>query len=250
MCELLVGLPDVDVLGVTDPDDGVSPLVIEVSSRADQGWCRECGVKARLKEVTPVTLIDMVYFGRPSRLVWHKQRWWCAQPECPTGSWTVTDERIALPRSRLTDRAARWVTGQVGDGDRSIADIADELDCDWKTVMGAVRRYGEALLATDSTRCEGVEALGLDETLFVRRGEKHLKSWATSVVDVGAAGRDARLVEVVEGRTAKAVSAWLDEQDEPWREQIRWGTLDMSGPKRRSSPTRSRQRPRSRTRST
>lgn len=233
MCELLVGLPDVDVLGVTEPDTDGAPLVIEVMSRSDQGWCRECGVKARLKEVTPVVLVDMTCFDRPARLVWHKQRWWCAQAGCPAGSWTVTDPRIALPRARLTDRAARSVTRQVGGGDRSIADIADELGCDWHTVMDAVRRYGEALLAADTTRCDGVEALGLDETLFVRRGDKHLKNWATSVVDVGGGDRDARLVEVVEGRTAKAVSAWIDKQPDTWRDQICWGTLDMSGPYRK-----------------
>ena len=36
-------------------------------------------------------------FGRPARLVWHKQRWWCAQPDCESGSWTVSDPRIARP---------------------------------------------------------------------------------------------------------------------------------------------------------
>jgi transposase len=233
MCEILVGLPDVDVLGVTRPAEDGSPLVVEVVSRADQGWCRECGVKARLKDTTAVVLVDMTCFGRPTRLVWHKQRWWCAQAGCPAGSWTVCDPKIAPPRARLTDRAARWATRHVGGSGRSISDIAAELGCDWHTIMDTVRRYGEALLAADSARCEGVEALGLDETLFVRRGDKHLKSWATSVVDVGGDNRDARLVEVIEGRTAKKVSAWVDKQPRAWRDQIRWGTLDMSGPYRK-----------------
>lgn len=234
MCELLVGLPDVDVLAVTDAGDGESLLVIEVSSRADQGWCSKCGVKARIKDITSVALVDMTCFGRSARLVWHKQRWSCAQAECPAGSWTITDERIAPPRARLTDRAGRWATNQVGSGDRSVSDIANELGCDWHTVMDAVRRYGQALLKADTNRCAGVEALGLDETLFVRRGEKHLKKWATSVVDVGGGGRDARLVEVIEGRTAKKVSAWINKQPDTWKDPIRWGTLDMSGPYRKA----------------
>ena len=234
MCELLVGLSDVDVLGVSEPVGVGATLVIEVASRVDQGWCGACGVKARLKDTTPVVLVDLTCLGRPTRLVWHKQRWWCAQSECPAGSWTVNDPRIAAPRARLTDRAARWVTRQVGGGDRSINDIADELRCDWHTVMNAVRRYGEALLAADTGRCLGVTALGLDETLFVRRGAKHTKKWATSVVDVGGGDRDSRLVEVIEGRTAKKVSEWIDAQDETWRSSIRWGTLDMSGPYRKA----------------
>ena len=117
MCELLVGLPDVEVLGVTEPAGDGSVLVIDVVSRADQGWCRACGVKARVKDSSAVVLVDMTCFGRPARLVWHKQRWWCAQTGCPAGSWTVSDPRIAAPRARLTDRAARWVTRQVGGGD-------------------------------------------------------------------------------------------------------------------------------------
>jgi hypothetical protein len=51
MCEVLVGLPDVDILGVTEPADGASPPVIDVSCRADQGWCQGCGVKVRLKDI-------------------------------------------------------------------------------------------------------------------------------------------------------------------------------------------------------
>jgi hypothetical protein len=159
MCEILVGLEDVDVLGVTEPGDAGQPLVIEVASRADQSVCPVCGVKARLKEVTPVTLVDLPCFGRSTRLVWHKQRWSCGQAGWAAGSWTVVDPKIAAPRAGMTDRAARWVTAQVGGGDRSVSDIAAELGCDWHTVMDAVSRYGEALLAADTTRCAGVEAL-------------------------------------------------------------------------------------------
>lgn len=195
MCEILVGWPDVDVLGVIETVDGVSPLVVEVASRADQGWCPKCEVRAQIKDSTSVVLIDMTCFGRPARLVWNKQRWSCAQTECPKGSWTVTDERIGLPRARMTDWAAWWVTAQVGGGDRSISDTADELGCDWHTVMDAVRRYGQALLEADTDRCAGVEALGLDETLFVREGDK---------------------------------------QPQAWRDEIRWRTLDTSGPYRKA----------------
>ena len=53
------------------------------------------------------------------------------------------------------------------------------------------------------------------------------------MVDVGGPGRPARLVEIVEGRTAAKVSEWLDEQPHPWRAGIRWGVLDMSGPYRK-----------------
>ena len=47
----------------------------------------------------------------------------------------------------------------------------------------AVQAYGGALV-DDPERIDDVNALGLDETWFVRRGERHRKNWSTSIVDV------------------------------------------------------------------
>ena len=231
MCELLVGLAEIDVVGVDDtPGD---PIVVHVRSRLEQGWCRACGARAALKDWQQVTYVDLPVFGRPTRLVWHKQRWRCRETDCDAGSWTVTDQRIAWPRAALSDRAGRWVTVQVGRLGRSVNEIATELGCDWHTINTAVVTYGEALLAADADRVGAVDALGLDETLFYRQGPMHLKQWCTSVVDVGGPDQPGRLIEVVEGRTAVKVSDWLDKQPEAWRAGISWGVLDMSGPYRK-----------------
>lgn len=93
MCELLVGLPEVNVRAVHDETDG--PLVVHVESRADQGWCRSCGVRASIKDRPAVELVDLLCFGRAPGSVWHKQRWRCRGQACPAGSWTVFDERGA-----------------------------------------------------------------------------------------------------------------------------------------------------------
>ena len=229
MCELLVGLPDVVVLGVDDDPNGA--LRVHVESRVDQGWCRACGARAGIKDRTRVPLVDLPCFGRPTRLVWHKQRWQCRP--CDTGSWTIIDERIAPPRAVLTVRAGRWATIQVGRHGRAVNDVATELACDWHTVNDAVVAFGSALLAADTQRVGATEALGLDETLFVRRGPRHHKQWCTSIVDVGGPGRPARLLDVIEGRTAADVSGWIDARPTGWRTGIRHATLDMSGPYRK-----------------
>jgi len=231
MCELLVGLPDVVVLGVDDVAG--EPIVVVVESVLDQGWCRECGSKARVKDRSRVTHVDLPCFGRPTRLVWSKPRWWCPAAGCPARSWTITDPRIAWPRAALTDRAARWVTVQVGRHGRSVSEVAGELGCDWHTVNDAVITYGTALLDADTDRVGAVDALGLDETLFFREGPRHHKKWCTSIVDAGGPGRQSKLIEVIEGRTAKVVSEWIDAQPQDWRTEIRWGVLDMSGPYRK-----------------
>jgi hypothetical protein len=89
-----------------------------------------------------VALVDLPAFGRPAVLVWHKRRWRCPDPDCDVGSFTEIDARIAAPRARVTDRAGRWVTAQVGRDGRSVAEVARELGCDWHTVMDAVTAYG------------------------------------------------------------------------------------------------------------
>jgi len=122
---------------------------------------------------------------------------------------------------------------QVGRVGRSVNEVAVELGCDWHTVNDAVVAYGEALLAADTDRVGDVDALGLDETLFFREGPRHHKQWCTSVVDVGRPGQQSRLVEVIEGRTAKVVSEWIDARPAAWRKAIRYGVLDMSGPYRK-----------------
>ena len=232
MCALLVGLPDVNVLAVADDDPG-RPLRVHVETTAVVAGCGECGTRAWLKDQRPVALVDLASFGRPVILVWHKRRWCCPDVDCATRTFTERDARIATPKARVTDRAGRWLTLQVGRLGRTVAEVARELGCDWHTVMDAVTAYGEALLKADTARTGGVEALGLDETLFVRRGPRHHKEWATSVVDVGGTDRAAKLLEVIEGRTAKVVSKWIDAQPAEWRNTIKWGTLDMSGPYRK-----------------
>lgn len=231
MCELLVGLPDINVLAVDDRAD--EPIVVHIEARRAPAWCRACGVRAAIKDRPRVELVDLPCFGRPSRLVWRKHRWHCPEPACPQGSWTLIDTRIAPPRMALTDRAARWATVQVGKLGRPVSNVADELGCDWHTVNDAVLAYGEALLEADTERVGDVDALGLDETLFCREGPWHRQSWCTSVVAVGGPGRPAQLIDMVPGRSATNTLDWLAGQPEAWKRSIRWGVLDLSGPYRK-----------------
>lgn len=193
--------------------------------------CVGCGNRARLKDRRDVSLVDLTAFGRPAVLVWDNRRWSCPEADCPVCTFTEVDRQIATTRAKMTDRAARWVTVQVGRACRNVAEVAAELGCDWHTVIDAVAAWRTSLLAADTSRTDGVTALGLDETLFIRRGAHRTKSWATSVVDgdVGAGDRDPKLIEVIEGRTAATVPEWIDAQPRAWRDAIRWETLGLSG---------------------
>ena len=120
--EWMIGLPVITFLGGEDGAAGEARIHVE--TRASRLGCPDCGVVARVKDRSRVELVDLPLFGRPTRLVWHKRRWTCPDGDCPVGSWTEEDDRIAAPRQVLTSRAARWATAQVGRHARSVNEVA------------------------------------------------------------------------------------------------------------------------------
>lgn len=220
MCELLVGLPDAEVLGV---GEWPSWLRIVIRPRRRRPSCAGCGASPHDHGRRPVELVDLPVFGRPTRLVWDKQRWRCPNPSCPVVTWSEQDPEIASARCQLTTRAARWATVQVGRHGRAVAEVADDLCCDWHTVMDAVIIYGTVLI-DDPDRFGDVCAVGLDETLFARHGPYRTLAWSTQIVDVAGG----QLLDVVAGRDSSAPCAWFAARPQQWRDGIGWATLDLS----------------------
>ena len=161
VCELLVGLGDVEVLGVDDEAGG--PLRVHIRRRAPRPGCVGCGGPLWSDGERPVVLVDLPAFGRAVRLVWHKRRWRCPDRGCGAGTVTEQDPEIAPPREKLTTRAGRWATRQGGRG-RPLGEVADELGCSWHPVNASVRRWGEALLEADTERIAQTEALASTST--------------------------------------------------------------------------------------
>ena len=144
------------------------------------------------------------------------------------GSWTEEDPRIGAPRLMMTDRAGRWVTEQVGrlperhrGGPRTRMRLAHRERRSDRLWRGPARRRPGAHGA--------VSALGLDEVLMVRVGPFHRQEFSTQIVDV----QPGQLLDVVPGRAGEPM-AWLAEPGRR-RDSIDYGTLDLSGPYRRSS---------------
>jgi len=221
MCELLVGLPDVNVLAVDDRPD---QLRVHVETRVPRPACQACGRGAEVKDRPVVELVDLACFGRPTRLVWHKRRWSCGNTGCLTGSWTETAPEIASARMAVTTRAGRWACEQVGRWGRSVNEVAVELGCAWHTVNDAVHAYGQPLV-DDPDRFSATEAIGLDEMLLVRQGRWRTQHWVTAIVDV--AGH--QLLDLVPGRDQHAAAGWLLARGEQWLARVRWACLDLSG---------------------
>lgn len=184
-----------------------------------------CGVVTQPKGWRVVVLVDLQFGGTPMALHWHKRRWRCADLDCPNGSWTQQDDRIAHPRMRLTRRAALRATEDVGRRGRTVNEVAAELGCDWHTVNDVVIAYGEVLV----DHPDRFGTLRLDEVLMVRRGHWHRQEFSTQIIDVGRG----QLLDVVPGRSSTAPMVWLAEKGKEWRDQVRFATLDLSGPYRK-----------------
>ena len=118
MCEKLVGLGDVDLVGVDDSGEG-APLGVVIRCCKRRPSCEVCGGLVWSKGYRSVVLVDLPVFGRPVRLGWRKRRWMCPNPECGVRSFIEQDPTIGAVRALLTSRAARWVTVQVGRHGRS-----------------------------------------------------------------------------------------------------------------------------------
>jgi transposase len=213
-------LEDVSVLGIEN--NAAIPEVHVELARTAVG-CPTCGVIATVKDRHRVSLADLSMAGRQICLVWNKRRFKCAEVDCPTGTWTEIDERIAAPRLKMTDRAGRWATLEVGYNGRSVTEVAEHLGCDWHTVNDAVLAYGSALV-DHPERFGDVTSLGLDEHLMVRVVERHTKHFVTAIVDV----ERAQLLDIVPDRKADEPKAWLGARGEEWLSHVTSGTLDLS----------------------
>lgn len=215
----LVGLKGVRVLAYERCDAEVALVIEQIVT---DPTCPDCGARAQIHGRPVIDYVDLPVFGTPMVLRWKKHRLRCVTFTCQTGTWTLSDHRIAPKGCLLTTRAAKWATKQVGMG-RTVSEVAGELSCDWHIISDAVTTYGAALLYADKRRLNKTSAIGLDETNFVR-ADGHHASYATTVCDV----EHHQIIDIVPSRNYVEVATWINDQPEAWKHRITYGALDMS----------------------
>jgi transposase len=216
----LVGLKDVRVLSYARRGPTGELTVEQV---VDGPVCPRCRARARVKDRPIVAYTDLPFGGVAMTLRWKKHRMSCPNDACSMKSFTLGDHRIAAKGCMLTTRAAKWVTKEIGSG-QTITHLAKELNCSWDSVNAAMRIYGAALLAADTKRLRETTAIGLDETLFLRKGPYKHKSWSTTVCDVV----NHQLIDVLPTRDFTQVAGWLHRQPHHVKDRLAYGCLDMS----------------------
>ncbi|HET6918648.1 MAG TPA: ISL3 family transposase [Jiangellaceae bacterium] len=219
LAEALVGLGGFRVLEVTELE---AEVVIDIETTAELSGCGECGVRAEAQDRMAIEIRDLACFGRAARLVWHKRRWRCVDPDCEARTWTETSPHISA-RTVLTRRAGWEACRQVGANARPVAGLARELGVCWSTVMEAVIEHGQPLV-DDPDRVGPVTNLGVDETSFLKANRSHATRYATGLVDL-----DRRMViDMVEGNAAADLRRWCSEQDPAWLGGIATVATDLA----------------------
>ena len=193
---------------------------LAVQTTATVVGCLGCGVPATPHGRRTVWVRDLPIGGRPVVLAWRKRLWRCREPACEVRTWTERAAAIC-PRAVLTERARAEACRRVGKDAHAVAAVARDLGVGWATIMRAVAEHGTPLV-DDPGRLDGVAALGLDETSFLKATRVAPTRWVTGLVDL----EGGRLLDVVADRTRAAVDSWLGARTHDWLARIDTVALD------------------------
>ena len=206
------------VVGTQPEVDGEVWLLVETT--AEVVGCEGCGTRAVGHGRRVVKVRDLPAGDRPVVLVWRKRIWRCPDPDCDVRTWTEETDAIA-PRAVLTERARTEICRRVGAEGHSVAQVARAFGVGWHTAMAAVRDHGRPRV-DHLSRLRRPSAIGLDETSFLAANATHPTVLVSGFVDLDRH----RLIDVVPGRSAEAVSTWLRAKPPRWLVGIRTAVID------------------------
>ena len=222
---ILFGLRGVQVREVVR--DGDLGWVVHVETD-DEGAaaCPRCGVvSTSVRQRRTTRPRDLPQGEEPLVVRWHKTQWACREKPCPRKAFT--DQTAELPAgARVTGRLRRHVAALVAEG--LAVSVAGGRLLSWPTSHAAWVRHADAELAEPGP----VVVLGIDETRRGRpvwRQDVDTGKWVvserfeTNFVDLGG-GQG--LLGQTAGRTKSAVTAWLDERGQAWKDHVQVVAMD------------------------
>jgi transposase len=109
----------------------------------------------------------------------------------------------------------------------TVARIAEGLSVVWNTANDAVLAEGKRALIDDTTRFDGVTAIGDGEHVrrHARRGDKYV-TVITGLTGIRDGAGPARLLDMVQGRSKQAFKTWLSQRPKHWRDGIEVVAMD------------------------
>ncbi len=134
---------------------------------------------------------------------------------------------MAPAKAKLTTRAVLWATDALSRYDTSVSALAHQLGVSWHTLWKPVKAEA-ARRTTAAGRLAGVDALGVDEHVWVHTGFPG-SGMVTGIIDHTRDANGvvhARLLDLVEGRSGKTYADWFKAQTPEFRAGIKTATLD------------------------
>ncbi|MGB6455241.1 MAG: ISL3 family transposase [Streptosporangiaceae bacterium] len=225
---ILFGLPGVavDLVERVIVDGELVRLVHVVTAASSAAGCPACGVvSTSVKQHRTTRPRDLPYGEEPLAVRWRKRQYRCREEACPRKVFTESVTGIPA-RARLTGRLCRQLARQVASG-RSVSAVAAELGVSWPVAHRNYVQHADGLL----TEPAAPVVLGIDET---RRGKpkwvqddsgkwERTERFETNFTDLSGTGR---LLGQVAGRTGKAVTGWLDDRGQAWKDQLMFVAID------------------------
>jgi transposase len=222
-------------LGVTITNaalDGETTVVFCDLLSDGPGRCPGCGAVGIYRDSVERRVSDVPVAGHPLVLRVRVARYRCPRGGCEREVFCHDTGRLARPGASTTRRCARFVLRRLMWDRTTVAAVARELGGSWDTVNSIAVEATRTLLRSDTTRLDGVAVIGVDEHRWAHTRGAAGEGFVTVIVDltgvVAGTGR-ARLLDLVPGRSAAAMSGWLAERDQAFRQRVEVVAMDGFG---------------------
>jgi transposase len=197
------------------------------------GCCPGCGLVGTYRDTVERCVSDVPVVGHPLELRVRLPRYRCDHDGCPREVFARDSSRLARPGATTTRRCAGFVLRRLAIDKATVSAVARELGRSWDTVNSiAVEATGQLLLSAGPARLEGVRVIGVDEHRWAHVRSAEADGFVTVITDLTAvvAGQGpARLLDMVPGRSAAAMTGWLAARDQAFRDRIEIVAMDGFG---------------------
>jgi len=218
-------------LGVTITDAAVDEeqTTIFCAPVARDPRCPDCAQQGRYRDTVLRPLTDLPVAGYPLVLKVAVPRYRCTTPQCGRAVFNQDLGELAAPRASTTRRCARYVLRRLMIDRTTISAIAAELGVSWHTVSSiAMRATADLLAAAGPDRLAGVRVIGVDEHRWAPR-RRGTQGFVTLIIDLTPTHDQtgpARLLDLVEGRSATALASWLTAQPTDFAQTVQVIAMD------------------------
>jgi transposase len=188
-----------------------------------------CGREGSYRDTVTRLLTDLPVAGYPLVLRVAVPRYRCITVDCGRTVFNQDLGRLAAPRASTTRRCARYVLRRLLIDRTTISAIAAELGVSWHTVSSiAMRTTADLVAAAGADRLAGVRVIGVDEHRWAPR-RVGPAGFVTLIIDLTPTHDQtgpARLLDMVEGRSATALASWLAAQPASFAQAVEVIAMD------------------------